>query len=210
MAKHDVLLEAFRSNLNQWVCRMHNSDNANQSAATFREIKKQGYVFEETGPKRWDKRMYCDVCKAMTTHSKLLFKDPVFSSKPRISISVNDRTRILKLFNMRDAFTGSSITSTPEIDHKTPWSRLDQDINTSELDDNDILNHFQLLTGEHNLLKDRACSYCIKNDKRPPFLEINFWYIGDENYENNCEGCGWFDGVKWREKINEKINEINQ
>ena len=43
MAKHNILLKAFQDGLNNWVCRMHNSGNANQSAATFREIKKQGY-----------------------------------------------------------------------------------------------------------------------------------------------------------------------
>ena len=69
MAKHNILLAAFRNDLNNWVCRMHNSGNANQSAATFREIKKQGYSFEETGPKRWDKSLYCTICKTKTTHS---------------------------------------------------------------------------------------------------------------------------------------------
>jgi hypothetical protein len=106
---------------------------------------------------------------------------------------------------MRDAFTGGSITSTPEIDHKTPWSRLDSDISSSELSDIEIKNHFQLLTGEHNLLKDRACTNCIKSSIRPAFLEIHFWYSGNENYLGSCEGCGWYDGVLWRKKLNEKI-----
>ena len=206
MAKHDILLKAFQKALNTWVCRMHNSDNANQSAATFREIKKQGYSFEETGPKRWDKNLYCSVCKTNTTHSKLLAMEPVFSAKPRITIPNNDRIRILNLFNTRDAFTGGSITSTPEIDHKIPWSRLEQDINTADLSDNEIKNHFQLLTGEHNLLKDRACSSCIKNNIRPAFLEINFWHKGSFKYLGSCEGCGWYDGVKWREELNKIIN----
>jgi len=205
MAKHDILLEAFKKNINEWVCRMHNSGNANQSAATFREIKKQGYSFEETAPKRWDKSIYCNVCKSKTTHSKLLAPEPVFSSKPRISIPNSDRTRILKIFNMKDAFTGGSISSTPEIDHKIPWSRLEQDINSSDMDDSEILNHFQLLTGEHNLLKDRACTSCIKTNIRPPFLEISFWYTGNEKYINTCTGCGWYDGAKWRNELNKNI-----
>ena len=205
MAKHDILLKAFQENLNDWVCRMHNSGNANQSAATFREIKKKGYSFEETAPKRWDKSLFCSKCEANTTHSKLLVMEPVFSSKPRISISNIDRNRILLLLNMRDSFTGSSISSTPEIDHKIPWSRLDQDVKSSDLHDNDIKKHFQLLTGEHNLLKDRACTSCINSNKRPPFFEINFWYDGNDNYLGSCEGCGWYDGVKWRKELNETI-----
>jgi hypothetical protein len=205
MAKHDILLKAFQENLNDWVCRMHNSDNANQSAATFREIKKQGYSFEETSPKRWDKRLYCRICKTQTTHSKLLVTEPVFSAKPRIAIPSIDRNRILNLLNKRDAFTGGSITSTPEIDHKIPWSRLEQDINTLELNDNEIKNHFQLLTGEHNLLKDRACTSCINNNIRPAFFEINYWYDGTDKYLGSCEGCGWYDGIKWREELNKII-----
>lgn len=207
MAKQDVLLESFQKNLNKWVCRMHNSDNANQSAATFREIKKLGYSFEETGPKRWDKRLYCEVCESKTTHSKLLAMDPVYSSKPRITISNTDRARILKLLKNRDAFTGGSITSTPEIDHKIPWSRLDQDIDSSEFTDVEIKSHFQLLTGEHNLLKDRACSSCIKSNKRPPFFEINYWYEGTQNYTGSCKGCGWYDGVLWREELNKILGD---
>ncbi len=41
MAKHETLLKAFQEGINEWVCRAHNSDRANQSAATFREIKKE-------------------------------------------------------------------------------------------------------------------------------------------------------------------------
>lgn len=205
MAKHNILLAAFQKGVNTWVCRMHNSGNANQSAAIFREIKKQGYLFEETAPKRWDKGMFCDVCQARTTHSKLLELEPVFTSKPRITIPFSDRKRILKIFNCKDAFTGGSISSTPEIDHKTPWSRLNQDINTVEMDDLEIKSHFQLLTGEHNLLKDRACTSCIKTGIRQPFLEIRFWYKGDEKYDDSCEGCGWYDGVLWRSEINKKV-----
>lgn len=205
MAKHETLLKAFQEGLNEWVCRAHNSDGANQSAATFREIKKRGYQFEEVTPNRWDKSMHCEKCKTKTTHSKLLSISPVFSEKPRINIKAQDRKRILEIFNGKDAFTGASISSTPEIDHKTPWTRLDVDIDTSNMSESDIKNHFQLLTREHNLLKDRACGSCKLNNIRPPFFEIKFWYFGDENYNKSCEGCGWYDGVIWRKKLNEKI-----
>jgi hypothetical protein len=114
---------------------------------------------------------------------------------------------VLALFDERDAFTGAHITSTPEIDHKVPWSRLDQDIDISTLTDDQIQEHFQLLTREHNLLKDRACQYCIKNLKRPPLFGISFWYEGGEDYNGTCVGCGWYDGNQWRMKLNEFINK---
>jgi hypothetical protein len=204
MAKHTTLLKAFQENIGQWVCGYCNSDS-NQPAATFREVKKGGYIFEEPSPNRWGKDIFCKVCNTNRTHYKLLVLEPVFSSKPRITISKADRDRILKLFDNRDAFTGGSITSTAEIDHKTPWTRLEQDIDASQMSNAEIIMHFQLLTREHNLLKDRACNSCKKYNYRPPFFEINFWYQGDENFEGTCEGCGWYDGIKWREMINEKL-----
>ena len=75
----------------------------------------------------------------------------------------------------------------------------------TRLTDSQIRQHFQLLTREHNLLKDRACSHCKVFNERPPFLGIPFWYSGDSHYCGTCEGCGWYDGVKWREEISKKL-----
>lgn len=206
MAKHKELLEAFKNNIDKWVCVYCNS-NSSQPAATFREIKKMGYEFEEHSPNRWGKEMFCEKCSANRTHYKLLKPNPVFSEKPRINIRPEDRRKIIALLNGRDAFTGGTISSTPEIDHKIPWSRLEDDIDTSILNNLQIQEHFQLLTREHNLLKDRACSSCIKTDKRPGFLGIDFWYSGDGTYKGSCKGCGWYDGVKWREEIKNKLEK---
>ena len=204
MTKKDNLLQSFQNNLNKWVCGYCNS-GSNQPAKTFSEIKKMGYVFEEHSPNRWGKSIFCKYCKNQRTHYKLLKPEPFFNSKPRIPISNNDRDRILGIFNNKDAFTGASISSTPEIDHKVPWTRLNEDIDSSKLDEEEIVEHFQLLTREHNLLKDRACGYCKTESIRPPFLEILFWYDGDENYNGTCYGCGWHDGTKWREELNRRM-----
>ena len=82
-----------------------------------------------------------------------------------------------------------------------------QDIDIASLTNKEIEEHFQLLTREHNLLKDRACQYCIKNLKRPPLFGISFWYEGGEDYNGTCVGCGWYDGNQWRMKLNEFINK---
>ena len=108
---------------------------------------------------------------------------------------------------MTDAFSGASISSTPEIDHKIPWTRLDNDIDASTLSDREIKQHFQLLTREHNLLKDRMCGHCKNDNIRPPFFGIHFWYEGDEHYNDSCEGCGWHDGAKWKEELNKILQE---
>lgn len=204
MSKTDDLLQACKKNLGKWTCA-YCASNSGQPAATFREIKKLGYKFEETTPGRWARNMICPVCGTERTHYKLLSLEPEFEEKQRISIDSKTRTRILKLLDMTDAFSGASITSTPEIDHKIPWTRLVSDIDASSLTDVEVKQHFQLLTREHNLLKDRMCGFCKLNNRRPPFWGINFWYKGDEQYKGSCVGCGWYDGVKWKEEINKLL-----
>lgn len=202
MGKKEVLLKAFSEKLGQWVCAYCNS-NSNQPAATFRELKKLGYNFEEIAPNRWGKNIFCNNCKSIRTHYKLINIYPIHNEKQRINIQVSDRKRIINILDGKDAFTGGSISSTPEVDHKIPWTRLEKDIYASGLSNKEILEHFQLLTREHNLLKDRACSSCKITNKRPPFMEIKFWFDGNENYLGNCYGCGWHDGAKWRRELNE-------
>lgn len=207
MSKADDLLKACKENVGNWTCAVHPTDS-NQPAAIFREVKKLGYEFEEQLPGRWAKRMYCPKCNKKTTHYKLLNSEPLLTIQTRLRIDEITRNHILELFDNRDAFTSATITSTPEIDHKIPWTRLDNDIDATILSEDEIKEHFQLLTREHNLLKDRACSKCRTTNIRTPFLEIPFWYQGDSSYKGTCIGCGWYDGVKWREEISKhlKIN----
>lgn len=204
MSKADVFLEKCIENVGHWTCSLHTT-GSNQPAAIFREVKKRGYEFEETTPGRWAITQYCPECGQETTHYKLLKTVPTLTTQTRLGIDGKTRKRILELFDNRDAFTGGSISSTAEIDHKVPWTRLDNDIDATVLSDSQIKDHFQLLTREHNLLKDRACGHCKLNNIRPPFLEIPFWYEGDSTYRGTCVGCGWYDGVKWREEVAKKI-----
>ncbi len=204
MSKSDDLLKVLKENVGHWTCAYCGS-NSNQPAATFREIKKLGYKFEEVSPQRWGKTMYCPKCGTERTHYKLLSLEPVYDKKQRINIPDRVRKKILGLFDLKDAFTGAGISSTPEIDHKEPWTRMDQDIDASTLSDEELKAHFQLLTREHNLLKDRACSKCKETNLRTPFLEIPYWYEGDCHYMGTCEGCGWYDGKKWREDLTKFI-----
>ena len=206
MSKADKLLEAFQDNVGEWTCGYCNS-GSNQPAAIFRELKKRGYVFEEVAPNTWAKSMFCPICATNRSHYKLISVEPLADEKPRCTITPKHRKRVVSLLEGRDAFSGASITSTPEIDHKIPWSRLEQDIDIASLTNKEIEEHFQLLTREHNLLKDRACQYCIKNLKRPPLFGISFWYEGGEDYNGTCVGCGWYDGNQWRMKLNEFINK---
>lgn len=207
MSKADDFLKVCQKNVGKWVCSLHTT-GSNQPAAIFREVKKRGYEFEKTSSTSWAKTMYCPHCKQNTTHYKLLNVEPTLSQQARLTIDRKSRERTLKLFSERDAFTGASISSTAEIDHKVPWTRLDNDIDIRKLSDKEIKCNFQLLTKEHNLLKDRMCSKCKETNIRPPFMEIKYWYEGNEKYRGSCVGCGWYDGIAWRESINKIIKSI--
>lgn len=207
MSKATDFLTFLKNNVKIWACSMCGS-GSNQPAAIFREVKNMGYHFEEVSPNRWAKTMYCPKCGTKRTHYKLLSATPEFPEKERFGFDAEDRKRIIKIFDCRDAFSGASIMSTPEIDHKKPWTRLDKDYDVKRMSDDEIKDSFQLLTREHNLLKDRMCKKC-KNDKiRTPFFGISFWYLGDIKYNNSCVGCGWYDGIRWRNEINKLIKSI--
>lgn len=206
MSKADDLLNHLILNVGKWTCSVCGS-GSNQPAAIFRIVKNQGYRFEEVSPNRWGKTMYCKECGTERTHYKLLSVAPEFVEHKRLGIDPKSRKRIIELLGGHDAFSGASIGSTPEIDHKTPWTRLEEDFNVRDMTDYEIKSAFQLLTREHNLLKDRMCDKCKKSNIRPPFFGISFWYSGDWNYCGTCEGCGWYDGVKWRQVVNQRLSE---
>jgi hypothetical protein len=88
----------------------------------------------------------------------------------------------------------------------------------------EIERKFQLLkkdsSGNHNLLKSRACEFCIKNHKRGTPLGIQFYYHGDEKWpsiiqqkgkeaEKGCIGCGWYDFAQWRKALNKRLGSEN-
>ena len=102
----DKLLKAFKENVGEWTCGYCNS-GSNQPAATFREIKKMGYVFEEVAPNRWGRTMFCPVCNENRSHYKLVSTEPQVVEKPRCTITPTQRKRVLALFDERDAFSGA-------------------------------------------------------------------------------------------------------
>lgn len=110
------------------------------------------------------------------------------------------------------------------IDHRLPIVRRGsvEDKNPKTMEPEAIEKKFQLLkkdsSGNHNLLKSRACEECKRTGKRGYPMRIKFYYEGDENWppdcptegpgaERGCIGCGWYDYEAWITALNKAIEE---
>jgi hypothetical protein len=199
-----ALLNAFKEHIGEWVC-IDCAISSSQPAAIFREVKRLGYEFDEVSTNRWGTSKFCPCCGRKTTHYRMLSIEPLVVKKTRFTITPSEKHRIVSLLNGRDAFSGASISSVIEVDHKVPYLRLSDDIDISTLNDKGITTHFQLLTPAHNILKDRKCRECVITGKRPPFFGVKFWYEGNEKYRGSCVGCGWYDAKSWQDALNAKL-----
>ena len=110
------------------------------------------------------------------------------------------------------------------IDHRFPMERWGQIEPTHSIAMTNLQIHakFQLLkkdsSGNHNLLKSRACEKCISTGKRGTPFGISYWYQGGQNWnaiiekgadaEQGCIGCGWYDFSKWRLSLNQKLTAV--
>lgn len=199
-------LKNYKENVGVWLCSTC-ATGSGQPAATMRALRQDGYEFESVSDGQWRKSMYCPCCGKNRSHYKLLSVEPTITEKHRCIITPEDRNRTSRLLGSKDAFTNATIQGRFEIDHKEPFARLEKDIDIKTLTDDEIANHFQILTPDHNKLKDKRCQQCKRNNIRPDFFGISYWYAGDENYEGTCVGCGWYDGVAWRAHLNEHLKK---
>ncbi len=108
------------------------------------------------------------------------------------------------------------------VDHRVPMERWgeSEENNDANMSEEDIQRKFQLLkkdsSGNHNLLKSRACERCIKTGKRGYPMGVKYFYEGDEDWpagcpdtgkeaEEGCIGCGWYDVEAWRQSLNSQL-----
>ena len=189
-------------------CELYGS----QPAAYIRDFRDEGFEFvSNTGGRgEYDSR-YCENCGEETTHRKLKHSFP--SSKPitRQEMPESFKQRVRELYDHGDAFDLSTPGGTPEVDHRKPRIRWDEpeDFDYENMTDEEIREYFQILSGKNNLLKSRKCEKCVETGKRPPFFGIDFYYEGNENYEDHlgCEGCGWYNPHEWRTAVNEIVDQ---
>ena len=128
------------------------------------------------------------------------------------------RKRILKVLGNKDVYENTIHTSCLP-DHKFSEIRWDNDTkaeNPDTMTDEEIKNKFQLLSNQRNQQKREVCRKCLQTGKRGSIYGINYYYKGNENWDNNipikgkkaedgCIGCPWYDIQKWREELNKTL-----
>jgi len=159
------------------------------------------------------KKIFCDTCEITTVHRGLeSLEIDTLNIKPRTNMPTKLRKRIIDYYDNIDAY---SLRKEPdnklEIDHRTPQVRWTEgeDKNDVNMSEEKIQEKFMLLTRENNLLKSRQCEKCAETDKRGTGYGIEFWYEGDENWDENikCKGCFWHDPQAWRDEVAKILKE---
>jgi hypothetical protein len=176
-----------------------------QPAKALQMMRQDGYDMEKNGV-NWEKRMLCEQCGRVTPHRRLISLKKKKESISRVSFKPKVRKNILLHYKGKDELLGYAPTGRSiEIDHRVPevrWKESEKDLDDNPSED-EIEKRYMLLVREHNLLKSRKCEKCNRTGKRQPLLDINFFYEGDENYDESigCIGCGWHNPKKWKEKL---------
>lgn len=175
--------------------------------------QEKGIQLDQDESGNWYKMILCPNCGIKTVHRKLKSTEIVTENlKARTGIPAKVAKRAKELFGCVDEYSmRTEAAKVLEIDHRTPqvrWTTNEDD--NSNLTDEQIKAKFMLLTSPNNLLKSRVCEECVKTNKRGKgYKEIEFWYVGDENYSDDigCVGCFWHNPSEWRKELNKKIKE---
>lgn len=164
---------------------------------------------------------HCSICKKTTKWDCWTGEFKEANSAAGISHRLQER--ILNHYDYGDVIEQRKRSSHELIvDHRFPMERWGnaESHNPDDMSVEEIERRFQLLkkddSGNHNLLKSRACERCIASGKRGFPLGIKFYYSGTEDWpidcptsgidaERGCFGCGWYDFAAWRNALNRHL-----
>ncbi len=178
--------------------------------------QEKGIQLDKDEKGNWYKNILCPTCGIKTVHRKLKSLAILDETKSRSGISAYLARKVKNFYNNEEAiFLREFSPRELEVDHKFPQIRWksDEEENKSSMTNDEIKQKFILLTRSNNLLKSRQCEKCVKTGIRGNFPGIYFWYDGNKNWngideydENGCIGCFWYNPYKWREELNNKVN----
>lgn len=166
---------------------------------------------------------YCPICGKRTKWDRWTgeFKE----ANAAAGVSTELQRRIFDFYDYNDVIEQRRRTAHElVVDHRFPMERWGETEthNPDDMSTEEISRKFQLLkkddSGNHNLLKSRACERCIRTGKRGYPLGIKFYYAGNEDWPTNCPksgseaeqgcfGCGWYDLDAWRKALNKQLSE---
>jgi hypothetical protein len=208
----------------QWHCRSHEYKRipSGQLADGGGIQGLQRGTKDRPGVKIESKTDYCEQCRARTRWDRWTGEHQSANAPAGISNAL--KGKILAHFGHKDVIE-QRVRPAHElvIDHRFPmirWGATEMKL-SSQMTGREIERMFQVLkfdgSGNHNLLRSRACEYCFKNGKRGTPFGIKFFHHGDEGWpeqvppigavaEKGCVGCGWYDFAKWRDALNLKLS----
>ncbi len=175
--------------------------------------QEKGIQLDQDENGNYYKNVFCNNCGIKTVHRKLKSTEIITENlKARTGIPPKIAKRAKELYGCVDEYSmRTEAANVLEIDHRVPqvrWTKNEDD--NTNLTDEQIKEKFMLLSRQNNLLKSRICEECARTNKRGKgYKEIEFWYVGDEDYtdEIGCVGCFWHNPSKWRKELNKTIKE---
>lgn len=198
-----------------WTCVSHNINNDNW-ARRFQDLKEFGYTFATQTHK------FCEQCNKNRTFVQCI-PLPRYHTTGSLGYETwtpKLRKKIISVLNSYDVVEGKQSQHLLP-DHKFPEIRWDENTAEENLDnmtDLEIKNKFQLMTNQRNQQKREVCRTCFQTNKRGKPFNINYYYEGEEEWnqeipkigkeaEVGCVGCGWYDMEEWRKSIELEIKK---
>lgn len=180
--------------------------------ATVRDLKDKGFYICTV-------QRYCEKADKLKTYDFLTPIPPHSLSKRTENIPEETRRQVKRIYHSKDAYSGRTDNSILP-DHKFPeirWGENPELSDNKDLSDIEAKAKFQPLSNRFNLMKKEACKKCFAEHIRQYPYGIKFYYQGAERWDDSipytgrgaeagCVGCGWYDLLKWKEELNNKIN----
>lgn len=153
-------------------------------------------------------------------YNRILLPIPLHAEMGYETFTPQFKARVIRLLKERNAFEARVTAKKALIpDHKFSEVRWDDETkaeNSMDMEDDEIIEKFQLLDNQRNQQKREICRKCFQEGTRGTIYGIDFFYEGDKNWnvniptvgkaaEKGCIGCPWYDIEKWRKKLNDRL-----
>lgn len=197
----------------EWTCVNCAINNPNW-ARRFQDLKECGYTFATQTP------VTCPVCGRRSTYIMCIHipRNTDVKGNGYETWSPKLRKKIISVLGNYDAYEGK-VAANLLPDHKFSEIRWDEDtksVNPDNMTDDEIKQKFQLMTNQRNQQKREVCRKCFQTGKRQPIFGINFFYVGNEDWDNKyptkgkeaekgCIGCPWYDIEAWRKELKKRL-----